>query len=156
MTLLCGEMPVAPGPLVAVVCAEGDTHSLPARVVAGVLTLRGFHSLLLGASLAPAVAVHPECLVIDQHRPALIASAVPPDEAQAGTGLADEVSRLLDVVQGALLLDAPALLTEELASASAIRAGNGAGAGALTRVLGRLVTATGAALPATTALLLAA
>ena len=241
VTLLTGGLTSADGPLVAVVCPEGDAHSLPARVVAAVLAIRGYRSLLLGPSLpavdlddylaretpfavalsvslpaalyraAASVATvhehgvpvvvggralgadewlvhqlggdawadtagaaadildewqtHPpkplttsvappqECLAIDHHRAALIAAAVPPDEDEAGKDLVDEVSRLLDVVQGALLLDRPSLLTDQLATVHGIRTGHGTSEAALERVLARLVNAASEPLPATAALL---
>lgn len=54
VALLSRELAPADGPLVTVICPEGDAHSLPARVVAAVLALRGYRTLLLGPSL-PAV-----------------------------------------------------------------------------------------------------
>ena len=241
VTLLCGGLTSFDGPVVAVACPEGDAHSLPARVVAAVLSLRGFRSLLLGASLpavdlgdylerqtplgialsvsmpaalyraaasvatahehgvpivvggravrdddavarrlgadawagtadaaadvfdewhahspnslATSIAVPDECRAIDHHRAVLTAAAVPPDEPEAGKDLVDEVSRLLDVVQGALLLDQPSLLTDQLRTVRAIRTGHGTSEAALERVLERLVTATSEPLPATAALL---
>ena len=49
--LLSGWPAPTVGPAIVVACAEGDAHSLPARVVAAVLATRGFRSLLLGASV---------------------------------------------------------------------------------------------------------
>ncbi len=178
VTLLSGGLTSSDGPLVTVVCPEGDAHSLPARVVAAVLAVRGYHTLLLGPSLpavdlddylarempfavalsvslpaalyraatsvaiahehvrtrrrwgtsnplATSVATPVECLAIDHHRAALIAAAVPPDEPEAGKDLVDEVSRLLDVIQGPLLLDQPSLLTDQLDTVRRIRTGHG-------------------------------
>jgi len=241
VTLLSGELTPSDGPLVEVVCPEGDAHSLPARVVAAVLALRGYRSLLLGPSLpaidlddylaretpfavalsvslpaalyraaasvatvhehgvpvvvggralgadewlvhrlgadagadtadagadildewqthpprplATSVAAPDECLAIDTHRAALIGAAVPPDEPEAGKDLVDEVSLLLDVVQGALLFDQPSLLTDQLGIGYGIRTGHGITPVALERVLARLVDATTEPLPATAALL---
>ena len=106
--------------------------------------------------LAASGSVPPECLAIDLRRAALIAAAVPLDESEAGRDLVDEVSRLLDVVQGALLLDEPSLLGDQLAILRASRAGHGTTMAAVDRVLKRLVTATSTPLPATAALLRAA
>lgn len=44
----------ADGPSVAVVCAEGEWHLLPARLVAEVLRTEGFAVTFLGASMPPA------------------------------------------------------------------------------------------------------
>ncbi len=241
VTLLCAGLTSSDGPLVAVACPEGDAHSLPARVVSAVLSLRGFRSLLLGASLpaadlgdylerqaplgialsvsmpsalyraaasvaiahehdvpiviggravrdnellarrlgadawagtadaaadvfdawstqppnplATSAPVPDECLAIDHHRAALTAAAIPPDEPEAGKDLVDEVSRLLDVVQGALLLGRPSLLNDQLRSLRATRTGHGTNEAALERVLARLVTATGEQFPTTAELL---
>lgn len=54
ITLLTGALAPPDGPHVVVACAEGDAHSLPARVVAGVLTLEGFRVTFLGSSLPAA------------------------------------------------------------------------------------------------------
>ncbi|MGZ8734282.1 MAG: cobalamin B12-binding domain-containing protein [Acidimicrobiia bacterium] len=241
VTLLSSALSPFDGPVVLVVCPEGDAHSLPARAVAAVLALRGFRSRLLGASLPAAdlgdyltrqptlavalsismpaalyraaasvavahdhgvpvvvggsalpdddvlarrlgadawagsadaaadvldewrtrspkpltasVPVPGECVEIDVHRAALIAAAVPPDEPDAGRDLVDEVGRILDVAQGALLLDRPSLLTDQLGAAGAVRAGHGATEAALERVLERLTTATSEPLPAAAELL---
>ncbi|MGZ6996433.1 MAG: cobalamin B12-binding domain-containing protein [Acidimicrobiia bacterium] len=103
--------------------------------------------------LAARVTIPAECRVIDVHRASLLAAAVPPDEPEAGRDLVDDVSRLLDVLQGALLLDAPALLIAHLEMLRAIRTGHGTSHEALARVLDRLVTATHGPLPASAALL---
>lgn len=241
VTLLTGGLEGADGPVVIVVCPEGDAHSLPARVVSAVLTLRGYRSILLGASLpaddlgdyverqspfamalsislpaalyravasiasahahavpvvvgggavrddelvarrlgveawaptagaaasvldgwrtggtpalASPVAVPDECRAIDAHRAALLAAAVRPDDPDAGRDLVDEVGRLLDVVQSALLLDAPTLLATQLAMLHERRNGRGPEPTAVDRVLGRLVDAAADPLPATAALL---
>ncbi len=52
VALLTGslEMP-SDGLHVVVACAEGDTHSLPARMVAGYLTYQGFRTTFLGSSI---------------------------------------------------------------------------------------------------------
>lgn len=39
------------GPTVVIACPEHDNHSLPGRVVAATLAIRGFHAMFLGASL---------------------------------------------------------------------------------------------------------
>jgi methanogenic corrinoid protein MtbC1 len=241
VTLLGGGLTPGAGPVVVVVCPEGDAHSLPARVVSAVLSLRGYRSILLGASLpavdlgdylerqspfavalsvsmsaalyravasiasahalgvpvvvggralrddellarrlgveawapradaaaavldgwqvngvpplTPAAAVPDECRAIDAHRAALLAAAVRPDDAEAGRDLVDEVSRLLDVVQGALALDAPSLLAGQLAALHEARNGSGTSRAVLDRVLTRLADAAAGALPATAALL---
>ncbi len=241
VTLLAGGFAAASGPTVVVVCPEGDAHSLPARVVSAVLGLRGYRSVLLGASLpapdlgdylerlapfavalsismpaalyravasitvahehrvpvvaggralrddellarrlgvdawagdadaaadvldawqgrAPSVPVAapevpPECLVIDTHRAMLLAAAVRPEDAEAGRDLVEEVNRLLDVVQGALLLDAPSLLVDQVAALRATSNGSGATPAVVDRVLARLVETAAGALPATEALL---
>jgi methanogenic corrinoid protein MtbC1 len=242
VTLLAGGFAPPTGPVVVVVCPEGDSHSLPARVVAAVLTLRGFRSVLLGASLpaddlgdylerqdpmavalsvsmpaalyravasigsahsqgVPVVAggralradqllarrlgvdawapdaevaaavldrwrteppatlseppaVPDECVVIDAHRTELLAAAVRPDDAEAGRDLVDEVNRLLDVAQGALLLDAPALLADQLAALRSTRNPRGVPGAVIDRLVTRLATATAGErrLPATAAL----
>jgi methanogenic corrinoid protein MtbC1 len=241
VTLLAGGFTPAGGPVVVVVCPEGDAHSLPARVVSAVLSLRGYRSVLLGASLpaadlgdclerqAPfavalsismpsalyrAVAsitsahslgvpvvvggralhadellarrlgveawapsadaaadvldgwqehglptlsrpapVPDECLAIDAHRAALLAAAVRPEDAEAGRDLVDEVSRLLDVVQGVLVLDAPSLLAGQLATLREARNERGTPSAVIDRVLARLTEASAGPLPATAALL---
>jgi methanogenic corrinoid protein MtbC1 len=241
VTLLAGGLTSANGPVVVVVCPEGDAHSLPARVVSAVLALRGYRSVLLGASLpaadlgdylerhapfavalsismpaalyravasiasahahgipvvlggravhddellarrlgveawapsadaaatvldgwqaggrpflVPAPTVPDECAAIDAHRAALLAAAVRPDDAESGRDLVDEVDRLLDVVQGALLLDRPALLTDQVAALREIRNGRGPARPILDRVLGRLADAAAGPLPATAGLL---
>lgn len=51
IALLAGGLQPADGPLVVVACPEGDAHSLPARVVATVLSLDDFRTVLLGASV---------------------------------------------------------------------------------------------------------
>jgi methanogenic corrinoid protein MtbC1 len=51
VALLAAGLQPATGPLVVVACPEGDAHSLPARVVAAVLALHDFRTVLLGASL---------------------------------------------------------------------------------------------------------
>jgi methanogenic corrinoid protein MtbC1 len=241
VTLLTGGLASTDGPVVVVVCPEGDAHSLPARVVSAVLALRGYRSILLGASLpavdlgdylerqaplamalsismpaalfravasvtsahahgvpvvvgggavrddqllarrlgtdawaptadaaatvldgwsaggapalAPALRVPDECMAIDAHRAALLAAAVRPDDAEAGRDLVDEVGRLLDVVQGALLLDAPTLLTTQLTTLRESRNGRGPEGAVVDRVLVRLADAASGPLPATAALL---
>jgi methanogenic corrinoid protein MtbC1 len=241
VTLLTGGLAPADGPTVIVVCPEGDAHSLPARVVSAVLTLRGYRSILLGASLpavdlgdylerqgpfamalsismpaalyravasiasahdhatpvvvgggavredellarrlgvdawaptataaaavldgwraggepalAPAVTIPDECRAIDAHRAALLAAAVRPDDAEADRDLVDEVGRLLDVIQGALLLDAPSLLATQLTMLGERRNGRGLESAVVDRVLGRLAAAAADPLPATAALL---
>jgi methanogenic corrinoid protein MtbC1 len=240
VTLLTGGFTPASGPAVVVVCPEGDPHSLPARVVSAVLTLRGYRSILLGASLpagdlgdylerqapfavalsismpsalcravgsiasahahgvpvvvggravpdevlagrlgvegwastadaaadvldawrsgptppisAPLV-VPEECRAIDVHRAALLAAAIRPEDAEAGRDLVDEVNRLLDVVQGALLLDAPSILQAQVATLREMRVDGGTTEAALDRVLVRLRDAAAGSLPATAALL---
>jgi methanogenic corrinoid protein MtbC1 len=241
VTLLGGGLTAATGPVVVVVCPEGDAHSLPARVVSAVLSLRGYRSVLLGASLpapdladylerqaplavalsvsmpaalyravasiasahelgvpvvaggralrddellarrlgveawAPSAdaaadvldgwqangrppltsvpAVPDECLAIDAHRAALLAAAVRPEDAEAGRDLVDEVSRLLDVVQGALVLESPTLLAGQLAVLRESRNGRGSSHAVLDRVVARLADAATGPLPATAALL---
>jgi methanogenic corrinoid protein MtbC1 len=241
VTLLAGGFAPADGPAVVVVCPEGDAHSLPARVVSAVLALRGYRSVLLGASLpaadlgdylerhepfavalsvsmpaalyravasiasahdhgipvvfggravrddellarrlgveawartaeaaatvldgwqaggppplAPAPRIPDECVAIDAHRAALLAATVRPEDAEAGRDLVDEVDRILDVVQGALLLEQPALLAAHVAALREIRNDRGTEAAVVDRVLGRLADATASQLPATAALL---
>ena len=241
VTLLSGGLTPATGPVVVVVCPEGDAHSLPARVVSAVLSLRGYRSVLLGASLpaadlgdylerqaplavalsvsmaaalyrsvasiasahalgvpvvvggralrddelvarrlgveawassadaaanllddwqangppplAPAATIPDECRAIDAHRAALLAAAVRPEDAETGRDLVDEVSRLLDVVQGALALDAPSLLADQLAALREARNVGGTSHAVLDRVLTRLTDAAAGPLPETAALL---
>jgi methanogenic corrinoid protein MtbC1 len=241
VALLSGGPTLDDGPFVVVACPEGDAHSLAGRVVAAVLSFRGFRSVLLGASLpagdlgeylerqeplavalsismpaalyraaasvavahvygvpvvvggravrqnealalqlgadawadtadeaadilegwrttpakelAAPIAPSAECASIDLHRAWLTAAAVPPDEAEAGHDLVDEVNRLLDVVQGALLLHAPSLFTDQVTGLRAIRTGHEVTAPAIDRVLQRLLVATEDRLPGTAALL---
>jgi methanogenic corrinoid protein MtbC1 len=239
--LLAGGISAPEGPLVMVACPEGDAHSLPARIVSAVLALRGFRSVLLGASLpardladylerqepfavalsismpaalyraaasvavahvsdvpvvvggravrddeplawglgvdawadtaeyaadvlggwrtqpprplAPAIEVPEECFAIDVHRAALLAAAIPPDEPGAGRDLVDEVGRLLDVAQGALLLDDRSLFTRQVETLGGVENGQQTTPATLDRVLERLIAATSEPLPATAELL---
>jgi methanogenic corrinoid protein MtbC1 len=54
VALLAGTLSPSEGPIVVIACPEGDTHSLPGRVVAATLELRGFRAMFLGASLPAA------------------------------------------------------------------------------------------------------
>jgi methanogenic corrinoid protein MtbC1 len=204
VALLAGTLAPADGPTVVIACPENDTHSLPGRVIAAALAVRGFRAMFLGASLpasdlgeflehqqpmalalsvsmgsalyrathsiatahahrvpvivggqamglddrraraigadafaanateaaelldhwivlppeqlAPSAREHPENVIIEQVGPRLVATAL---EALVATGvtasrLADELARVLRVVQGALTLEDPGLLAEHL------------------------------------------
>jgi methanogenic corrinoid protein MtbC1 len=203
IALLAGTLAPADGPTVVIACPENDTHSLPGRVIAAALAVRGFRAMFLGASLpsadlgeylehqkpmALALSVsmgsalycathsvstahahrvpvivggqamgdddrrartigadafasdaseaaelldrwivlppdqlgtdareHPECTIIERVGPRLVATALerigtddPPNR------LADELIRVLRVVQGALTLDDPGILVEHV------------------------------------------
>jgi hypothetical protein len=103
--------------------------------------------------LAEGADVPPECFVIDTHRALLLAAAIRPEDAEAGRDLVDEVNRLLDVIQGALLLESPALFADQVAVLRENRNAPGATGGVLDRVITRLVDATDGALPGTHGLL---
>ncbi len=51
VALLTGTLAIPDGPTVVIACPENDTHSLPGRVVAATLAVRGFRAMFLGASL---------------------------------------------------------------------------------------------------------
>ena len=51
VALLAGTLAPADGPTVVIACPENDTHSLPGRVIAAALAVRGFRAMFLGASL---------------------------------------------------------------------------------------------------------
>jgi methanogenic corrinoid protein MtbC1 len=105
------------------------------------------------AELAAPITPSAECASLDLHRAWLTAAAIPPDEAEAGHDLVDEVNRLLDVAQGALLLHEPSLFADQVAAIRSIRTGHEVSAPAIDRVLERLLVATADGLPGTAALL---
>src|SRR4051812_42160627 len=51
IAIIAGTVAPDDGPVVVVTCAAGDSHSLPARIVAATLALSGFRALCLGASM---------------------------------------------------------------------------------------------------------
>jgi methanogenic corrinoid protein MtbC1 len=202
VALLVGTLAPSEGPIVVIACPESDTHSLPGRVVAATLEVRGFRAMFLGASLPAAdlgeylehqqpmalalsvsmasalhhatesvavahahgvpvivggqafgtdaarsralgadgfsigatdaaelldrwtvlppeqlagnARVHPECAVIEQVGPHLTAATLDRLAGVDGSGhrLAEELARVLQVVQGALSLDDPTILAE--------------------------------------------
>ncbi len=205
VALLTGTLALPEGPTVVIACPDGDTHSLPGRVVAATLTVRGFRAMFLGASmpaadlgeylaqqqpialalsvsiasalfratesvavahalglpvlaggqalahhpararalgaddcasdateaaelldrwtvlppdeLAPDAAVLPECVTIDRVASRLVAGALDGlvgAGAPSATRLAEELRRLLQVVQGALVLDDRSVLAEHV------------------------------------------
>jgi hypothetical protein len=236
--LAAGVQPVA-GPLVVVACPEGDAHSLPARVVASVLALHDFRTVLLGASLpawdlgeylerqpplalalsvsmpatlyraaasievahthrvpvivggraitderiaralgadahaASAVAAaeilndwrtdpprelataptpHPECAALDRYRFALLAAAFPPHAVEVQGRVVDEFVRIVDVVQGALLLGESQLLADHVAFVAELGSEPEDVTSAIDAARERLVAAARDPLPATAAL----
>lgn len=67
--------------LIVVVCAEGDTHTLPARMASALLVYEGFRTIFLGTSV-PASDLHdylartkPDALVVSCTRPANLRGA---------------------------------------------------------------------------------
>ncbi len=106
--------------------------------------------------LAAPIKASAECASIDLHRAWLAAAAIPPDEAEAGNVLVDEVNRLLDVAEGAILLHEPSLFTDQVAAVRAVRTGHDVSGRAIDRVLERLLVATADRMPGTAALLRAA
>lgn len=204
VTLLAGTLAPADGPTVVIACPENDTHSLPGRVIAAALAVRGFRAMFLGASLpasdlgeylehqqpmALALSVsmgsalycathsvstahvhrvpvivggqamgdddrrartigadafasdaseaaelldrwivlppdqlrsdareHPECTIVERVGPRLVATALDGLDTSGGpaTRLADELTRVLRVVQGTLTLDDPGILVEHV------------------------------------------
>jgi methanogenic corrinoid protein MtbC1 len=240
VALLAAGLTPAGGPLVVVACPEGDAHSLPARVVAAVLTLRDFRAVFLGASLpawdlgdyldrqpplavalsvsmpaslfraaasiamahergvpvlvggravpdarratalgadawaanpanaadvlgawasrpptalAPDADPAPECAAIDRHRFALLAAAFPPEAVAPAARVVDELVRVLDVLQAALLLGDPALVSEHIAFLRSIDPDARPPDDALEGVLDRLIVAAQPVLPESAALL---
>jgi methanogenic corrinoid protein MtbC1 len=103
------------------------------------------------ASAPPAPA---ECDALDRHRYALLAAMLPPDGAALANRVVDELVRVVDVAQGALLLDRPELLREHLALARTVDPDQ-SGPELVDAALDRLVEAARAALPETAALLTA-
>jgi methanogenic corrinoid protein MtbC1 len=207
VALLSGNLAPAEGPTVVIACPDGDTHSLPGRVVAATLAIRGFRSMFLGASmpatdlgeylehqrpialalsvsmasalfsatqsvrvahaleipvlvggqaighdatrtrglgadafstgpteaaeildrwtvlppteLVPDAVVHPECARIGRTSPRLTAAALDDlagIDASSASRMAEELTRVLWVVQGALTLDDAAILAEHVAA----------------------------------------
>lgn len=207
VAIIAGTVAPDEGPAVVVTCAAGDSHSLPARVVAATLALGGFRPLFLGASmpaadlgeyvahqrpialaisvsmpsaliavarsaaaghehavpvvvggraiggsasratrlgadayaadpseavevvsawsrrspetLARPAVLHAECAVVDRVGSALIASALdgPPSlDPALAPALAEELTRVLDVAQAALVLEEPEILTEHVSA----------------------------------------
>jgi MerR family transcriptional regulator, light-induced transcriptional regulator len=206
VALLSGVLAPPDGPTVVIACPENDNHSLPGRVVAATLAVRGFRAMFLGASLpaddlgeylehqqpmalalsismgsalfgaahsiavahthgvpvlvggqaighaadragalgadgfaldateaaelldrwivlppdplAPDAPIHSECALIARIGPQLVATTL--DEvgvsSSATPRLADELARVLHVIQGALTLDEPAILAEHVAA----------------------------------------
>jgi methanogenic corrinoid protein MtbC1 len=240
IALLAAGLQPATGPLVLVACPEGDAHALPAQVVASVLAMHEFRTVLLGASLpawdlgdyldrqppfalalsvslpaalyraAASVAVahthrvpvliggraiaddrvsrglgadahaanavaaaevlqawqadpprelvpdstpHPECAALERHRFTLLATAFPPDAAELPARVMDEFVRLVDVVQGALLLGDPRVVTDHFAFLASLGSEPEDVMPAIDAARQRLVEAARGPLPATAALL---
>jgi methanogenic corrinoid protein MtbC1 len=98
-------------------------------------------------ALAPDPAPHPECAAIDRHRFGLLAAAFPPEADDLPARVADELVRILDVLQGALLLGEPALVAEHVAFLRSIDPDARAPVPALEAALDRLVAAAEPAVP---------
>jgi methanogenic corrinoid protein MtbC1 len=238
VALLAGTLGPPEGPTIVIACPENDTHSLPGRVIAAALAVRGFRSMFLGASLpaadlgeyvehqqpmalalsismgsaiysatqsvaiahahnvpviaggqamghgdararalgadayagdateaaelldrwivlppdalAPDARVHPECAVIDRERSRLVATALEglPEPGRAFSGLADELARVLHVVQGALTIDDPSILVEHVDALRAVDRAHGLDPGLVDAAVAGLAVAMDARLPA--------
>lgn len=238
VAIIAGTVASDDGPAVVVTCAAGESHSLPARIVAATLALGGFRSLFLGASLpaadlgeyiahqrpialaisvsmpsaliavarsaaaaheyavpvvvggraiggsasratrlgadaygadpseavevvsawsrrspdalAPSAILHAECAVVDRVSSALVASALdgPPSlDPALAPALAEELMRVLDVVQAALVLQEPEILTEHVSALRSAADAEGLTLSTLEPSLTALTAAMGGPLP---------
>jgi hypothetical protein len=98
-------------------------------------------------ALVPEAVPPPECTAIDRHRFALLAAAFPAEADPLPGRVVDELVRVLDVLQAALLLDEPGLVGEQVAFLRSVDPDAPSSVDALEAALARLVAAARPVLP---------